>query len=141
MPSDCFRRDTDFGESDTLVVYPRTYNLSHFEIPATYLSGESDARRRSHDLTPHAASVREYAFGDSLSRIHWNSTARTRRLMSKEFDLGMSSDVWLMVDLHEEAQAGELEDSTDEYAVSHRRVASSQVPAFTSSRRVHRVRR
>jgi uncharacterized protein (DUF58 family) len=113
-----FRRDADFGESDSLVVYPRTYNLSHFEIPATYLTGESNARRRSHDLTPHAASVREYAFGDSLSRIHWNSTARTQRLMSKEFDLGLSSDVWLMVDLHAEVQAGELEDSTDEYAVS-----------------------
>ena len=128
-----FRRDADFGESDSLVVYPRTYNLSDFEIPATYLTGESNARRRSHDLTPHAASVREYASGDSLSRIHWNSTARTQRLMSKEFDLGLSSDVWLMVDLHAEVQAGELEDSTDEYAVSIAASSGTPLPARPSS--------
>ena len=38
--------------------------------------------------------------------------------MSKEFDLGLASDVWLIVDLHRDVQAGELEESTDEYAVS-----------------------
>ena len=113
-----FRRDQTFGGQDDLVVYPRSFDLPDFEIPAGYLTGESTTRRRSHDLTPHAASVREYAFGDSLSRIHWNSTARIGRLMSKEFDLGLSSDVWLLVDLHRDIQAGELENSTDEYAVS-----------------------
>ena len=113
-----FRRDQTFGGQDDLVVYPRSFDLPDFEIPAGYLTGESTTRRRSHDLTPHAASVREYAFGDSLSRIHWNSTARIGRLMSKEFDLGLSSDVWVLVDLHRDIQAGELENSTDEYAVS-----------------------
>ncbi len=113
-----FRRERDFGGQDELVVYPRTLALPDFEIPSGFLTGESSSRRRSHNLTPHAASVREYAFGDSMSRIHWNSTARTGRLMSKEFDLGMSSEMWLVVDLHRDVQAGELEESTDEYAVS-----------------------
>ena len=113
-----FRRDRDFGDQDDLIVYPRTYHLPDFEMPPGYLTGESTARRRSHDLTPHAATVREYAFGDSLSRIHWPSTARIGRLMSKEFELGMASDVWVLVDLHREVQAGDLEESTDEYAVS-----------------------
>ena len=117
-PFGLFKRDRDFGGQDDLVVYPRVYDLADFEMPPGYLSGESSARRRSHDLTPHAASVREYAFGDSLSRIHWQSTARTGRLMSKEFELGMASDVWILVDLHREVQAGDLEESTDEYAVS-----------------------
>lgn len=113
-----FRRDRDFGGQDDLIVYPRVYDLADFEMPPGYLTGESSARRRSHDLTPHAGSVREYAFGDSLSRIHWPSTARTGRLMSKEFELGMASDVWVLVDLHREVQAGDLDESTDEYAVS-----------------------
>ena len=113
-----FKRDRDFGEQEDIIVYPRTYDLSDFELPPGYLTGESSARRRSHDLTPHAASVREYAFGDSLSRIHWRTTARAGRLMSKEFELGMASDVWVLVDLHREIQAGDLEESTDEYAVS-----------------------
>ena len=113
-----FRREQLFCGTDTLTVYPRTFDVPEFAIPAAYLSGESSARRRTYDLTPHAASVREYAVGDSISRVHWNSTARLGKLMSKEFDLGRSSDVWLFVDFHRDVQAGELEESTDEYAVS-----------------------
>lgn len=129
-----FERERNFGGTDTLVVYPRTHDIPGFAIPSAYLSGESSARRRSHDLTPHAASVREYAFGDSISRVHWNSTARLGKLMSKEFDLGLSSDVWLLVDLHRDVQAGELDESTDEYAVSiaaslARKYLDAQLPA------------
>jgi uncharacterized protein (DUF58 family) len=113
-----FKRDRLFGDSETLLVYPRTHDIPGFAIPPAHLSGESSARRRSHDLTPHAASVRDYASGDSISRVHWNSSARMGKLMSKEFDLGFSSDVWIVVDLHRDVQAGELEESTDEYAVS-----------------------
>ena len=125
-----FRRAREFGGQDDLVVYPRVYDLADFEMPPGYLTGESSARRRSHDLTPHAATVREYTFGDSLSRIHWRSTARTGRLMSKEFELGMASDVWILVDLHGEVQAGELDESTDEYAVS---IAASMAQKYIKS--------
>ena len=113
-----FRRERTFGGTDSLIVYPRTFDVDGFDIPAAYLSGDGSRRRRSHDLTPHAGSVREYAFGDSISRIHWNSTAKLGKLMSKQFDLSMSSDVWLFVDLFRDLQAGEMEESTDEYAVS-----------------------
>lgn len=113
-----FRRERFFCDTDQLIVYPRTHYIPEFAIPAADLSGDSSTRRRSHDLTPHASSVREYAFGDSISRVHWGSTAKLGRLMSKEFDLGQSSDVWVLVDLHRDVQAGELEESTDEYAVS-----------------------
>ena len=128
-----FRRERFLGDTERLVVYPRTFSVPGFAIPAAYLSGESSARRRSYDLTPHAASVRDYAFGDSISRVHWNSTARLGKLMSKEFDLGRSSDVWLVVDLHRDVQAGELEESTDEYGVSiaaslARKYLDSQLP-------------
>ena len=113
-----FRRERFYCDTEQLIVYPRTHYIPEFAIPAADLSGDSSTRRRSHDLTPHASSVREYAFGDSISRIHWSSTARLGRLMSKEFDLGQSSDVWILVDLHRDVQAGELDESTDEYAVS-----------------------
>ena len=113
-----FRRERMYCGTDKLVVYPVAHEIPGFNIPAAHLSGESSARRRSHDLTPHAGSIRDYAFGDSISRVHWNSTARMGKLMSKEFDLGLSSDVWLFVDLERDIQAGELEESTDEYAVS-----------------------
>ena len=133
-PFGLFKRERNYGGTDTLLVYPQIHDIPGFSIPSAYLSGESTARRRSQNLTPHAASVREYAFGDSISRIHWNSTARLGKLMSKEFDLGQTSDIWLLVDLHRDVQAGELDESTDEYAVSiaaslARKYLDAQLPA------------
>jgi uncharacterized protein (DUF58 family) len=133
-PFGLFKRERHYGGTDTLLVYPQIHDIPDFAIPSAYLSGESTARRRSQNLTPHAASVREYAYGDSISRIHWNSTARLGKLMSKEFDLGQTSDIWLLVDLHRDVQAGELDESTDEYAVSiaaslARKYLNAQLPA------------
>jgi uncharacterized protein (DUF58 family) len=133
-PFGLFKRERTYGGTDTLLVYPQIHDIPDFSIPSAYLSGESTARRRSQNLTPHAASVREYAYGDSISRIHWNSTARLGKLMSKEFDLGQTSDIWLLVDLHRDVQAGELDESTDEYAVSiaaslARKYLDAQLPA------------
>ena len=125
-----FQRSREFCGTDELVVYPRVYDMPGFSIPGADLTGESSSRRRSHDLSPHASSVRDYAFGDSISRVHWNSTARLGRLMSKEFDLGQSSDVWILVDLHRDVQAGELEESTDEYGVS---IAASLARKYLAS--------
>ena len=82
-----FQRDMSFGSKQDLVVYPKLFDVPGFSFPAAHLSGEGSSRKRTHDLTPHAASVREYAFGDSMSRVHWNSTAKMGRLMSKDFDM------------------------------------------------------
>ena len=128
-----FRRERFFGDSQTIVVYPRIVDLPDFTVPPADLSGDASALRRAHDLTPHAASVREYAPGDSISRVHWPSTAKMSKLMSREFDLGRASEVWALVDLHQDVQAGELEESTDEYAVSiaaslARKYVSNQLP-------------
>ena len=117
-PFGLFRREGPFGGKNSLTVYPRTMNLPGFDLPTAELSGESVARKRTHNVTPYASSVRDYAPGDSLSRVHWNSTARMGRLMSKTFDLGRAGEVWVLVDLHRYVQSGELEESTDEYAVT-----------------------
>jgi uncharacterized protein (DUF58 family) len=117
-PFGLFRGEHVREGTEPLIVYPRIHEVVQFTVPAAYLSGESSLKKRTHDLTPHASSVRDYAHGDSLGRVHWNSTARLGKLMSKEFDEGHSSDVWIVIDLHRDTQAGKLEDSTDEYAVS-----------------------
>jgi uncharacterized protein (DUF58 family) len=43
--------------------------------------------------------------GDSFGRIHWPSTARTGRLISKEFELDPTADIWLFLDLDRTVQA------------------------------------
>ena len=117
-PFGLFRRERRFAGTDEVVVYPRVHELSEFEIPAAYLAGEATALIRTQNISPQASTVRDYAFGDSLSRIHWKSTAKLGKLMSKEFDLGRAGEVWFVLDLHRDFQEGELAETTDEYAVS-----------------------
>ena len=122
-----FRRERLFGGTDNLVIYPNTFDLPGFEVPPADLSGDSSTRKRTYHVTPHASGIRDYASGDSLSRVHWNSTARLGRLMSKEFDLGRAGAVWVLVDLQAEVQAGDVEESTDEYGVT---IAASLVKRY-----------
>ena len=83
---------------DSLLVYPMMVEINSFPNPPGLLPGGEALRRRTHQVTPNAAGVREYATGDPLNRIHWMSTARRGRLMVKEFELDPLADVWIFVD-------------------------------------------
>lgn len=113
-----FQRSKDSGDLHPVTVYPAPVELPNFAIPPADLPGEGRYRRRTHFVTPNASSVREYSFGDGFNRIHWPSSAKTGQLMVKEFELDPASEIWLMLDLHADAQAGEGLESTEEYGVT-----------------------
>jgi len=92
--------------TSSLVVYPATVDLPAFSPAVADLSGGEAISRRTHYITTNVSTVREYAPGDSFNRIHWRSTARTGRLMTKEFELDPTADVWLFVDLFQGAEVG-----------------------------------
>ncbi len=85
--------------TSAILVYPATVDVPGFQLPEGYIPGGEATRHRTHYLTTNVATVREYAPGDSFNRIHWRSTARTGRLMVKEFELDPTSDIWIMLDL------------------------------------------
>ncbi|MFQ6102062.1 MAG: DUF58 domain-containing protein [Anaerolineae bacterium] len=89
----------------SLLVYPMMVEVRAFPSPPGLLPGGEALRRRTHQVTPNAAGVREYEPGDSLSRIHWLSTARREHLMVKEFELDPLADVWIFLDAAREVQA------------------------------------
>jgi uncharacterized protein (DUF58 family) len=60
---------------------------------------------RTFEVTPYAATVREYQPGDPLNRIHWPTTARRDQLMVKEFEQDPQADVWIFVDANKDVQA------------------------------------
>jgi len=68
--------------------------------------------------TPNVSSIRDYHPGDPFNRIHWRTTARTGRLMVREFELDPSADIWIALDLDADVQAGSGLESTEEYTVS-----------------------
>ncbi|MGQ9567197.1 MAG: DUF58 domain-containing protein [Anaerolineae bacterium] len=86
-----------------VVVYPATVDLSFFPPLVGEYPGGDATRRRTHHVTPNVAGVRDYVPGDSFNRIHWPSTARTNRLIVKEFELDPTADIWLFLDMDRDA--------------------------------------
>jgi uncharacterized protein (DUF58 family) len=127
-----FRQSRSFGTPQHVLVYPRAVELPNFSVPPALLPGEGRSRRPTHYITPNASGVREYQPGDSFNRIHWRSTARTGELMVKLFELDPASDIWVVLDLHRDVQAGEDDDGTEEHAV---RIAASVARFFLLANR------
>lgn len=87
-----------FKQSSEILVYPRVEDIDQFPGPAGLLPGGDALKRRTHQVTPNSASIREYLPGDALNRIDWKSSARTDKLMVKEFELDPLAEVWIFVD-------------------------------------------
>jgi uncharacterized protein (DUF58 family) len=85
----------------TLVVLPYFEALDYFPEPPGELPGGRAQRRKTLEVTPYAAGVREYAPGDPLNRIHWRTTARKERLIVKEFEQDPQADIWIILDAQE----------------------------------------
>jgi uncharacterized protein (DUF58 family) len=117
-PFGLFRRRITLTTAQEILVLPRVYPLANFHLFSGGLPGRGSSARRSFQTTTTATSIREYANGDPMSRIHWRSSARYNKLMVKEFDLDPAVDAWIFLDLHADVQAGEGEASTEEYGVT-----------------------
>lgn len=116
-PFGMFQFSRSIGEPTPVLVYPETVDLTGFALPGGQLAGGDRRRRGWHQTTSHVASVREYRPGDPVRHVHWPSTARSGRLMVKEFDAEPSADLWVVLDLQADAQRGTGDESTEEYAV------------------------
>lgn len=104
-PLGIFRVEQQLTATGFIVVYPLVVDLTAFEPSVSDMSGGEARRQRTLQITTNVATVRDYAPGDSLNRIHWPTTARARRLMTKEFELDPTADVWIYLDLFESVQA------------------------------------
>jgi uncharacterized protein (DUF58 family) len=116
-PFGFFEASATVGQGVSVVVYPRLEPLPRWRLPAAALEGSRVAPVRTLQTTPLATTVRPYAPGDSMNRIHWRSTARHNEIQVKEFDLEQTADAWIVLDLQRSVQTGRGDDSTVEAAV------------------------
>lgn len=116
-PLGLFQVSLDYPQSRTILVYPPIVHLPTLRLPRGAATGAGRTSRRALEITTNAAGVRGYSPGDSINRIHWRTTARQDSLMVKTFDLEPSGDLWIVLDLDAAVQAGEGEESTEEYGV------------------------
>ena len=99
-PFGIFRVSRVFPASSTLMVLPMIFHVNQFLSPPGLLPGGRAIRRKSMDITPHAAGVREYVTGDAMKRIHWPTSIRRDQLMVKEFEQDPQAEVWLFLDTY-----------------------------------------
>lgn len=85
-PFGFFLKSAIFVEIDeNVLVYPAVEKLSPSDIPKFSAHvGEFESSRKGSGLEVHG--IREYVRGDGSTRIHWKSTAKLAKLMTKEFE-------------------------------------------------------
>lgn len=94
-----FVMEKSFPASQNILVTPTIIPLQYLEQPYGFLPGGKAFQRKSSEITPYAAGVREYEPGDPLNKIHWPTTARSQKFMVKEFDQDPQADIYLILDL------------------------------------------
>jgi len=116
-PFGFFEASATVGQGVSVIVYPRLEPLPAWRLPAASLEGSHASPERTLQTTPLATTVRPYAPGDSMNRIHWRSTARLGEIQVKEFELEQTADAWIILDLQRSAQGGRGANSTTELAI------------------------
>ena len=113
-PFGLFRRRRRVSAPFNVLVFPKWHAMSHvglLEAPR----GETEGRRISRTGNEVMA-TRRYGAGDPMRDVHWKNTARTGRLMVKEYDAGADDGVVIAFDASN--PVGEGAETTLEYAVS-----------------------
>lgn len=130
-PFGFFSSSRNFGESQSLFVYPATLELPLFQILSRNDLRHGSSRWLTSELGPGIARVREYAIGDTLNRIHWRSTAHARKLMVKEFDTDHSNystkSIWIVLDMNHDSYVYTDAGSTEEYFIT---IATSLIKKY-----------
>ncbi len=133
-PFGFFSLQRNFGEPQSILVYPATLELPLFQPLSSNEPGRGPSRWLVSELGPNAARVREYTSGDTFKRIHWYSTAHTGKLMVKEFDADRSDyaykDIWIITDMHQASQLGDGDEATEEYCIT---IAASLIKKYIDS--------
>ncbi len=117
----------ELGEGQSLLVYPATVELPFFWVTSYVEPGSGRNYWLTTEPNPVVSRVREYAPGDSLSRIHWRSTAHVGKLIVKDFDLDLSKDIWVVMDMSKAPSTGNDTDAIGEYCVT---IAASLVKKY-----------
>ncbi len=92
-------QDMEVGDPCHLVVYPKIVPLEQLGIPSRDPFGDLRVRRHLFQDPVRVSSIREYAYGDPMRRIHWKATARTGQLQTKVFEHTTSPNLAVFLDV------------------------------------------
>ncbi|MBU1913479.1 MAG: DUF58 domain-containing protein, partial [Candidatus Omnitrophica bacterium] len=113
-----FRMKRTLSIMSNIIVYPSFFRIFAFPplasgsvswmgVETAKISGDS------HEFF----GIREYQRGDSMSRIHWLSSARHNKLIVKQFERNSIQEVTIVLDLKKGNDIGAGRETTLEYSV------------------------
>ncbi|MCC6124645.1 MAG: DUF58 domain-containing protein [Pirellulales bacterium] len=119
FPFGLFGRTISIDALDALYVYPRLGRLTRnwVERHRRALAG-ADRRERRPGPEGDFFGVREWRSGDGMRYIHWRSSARTGKLVVRQFEQPRNRDVAILLDLWRSEKPTAAERETVELAVS-----------------------
>lgn len=107
-PVGLLRREHSFADEHELFVHPRTVPVPSSSAGLIRdLDGSPTKRLVDADMSFHA--IREYAPGDSRRQVHWKSTAKTGRLMVRQYEESRRSRMAVVLGLQESEYATDAE--------------------------------
>jgi len=107
-PIGLLRREHAFDDEHDLYVHPRTISVPSSSAGLIRdLDGAPTRRLVDADMSFHA--IREYAPGDSRRQVHWKSTAKTGRLMVRQYEESRRSRMAVVLGLAETEYATDAE--------------------------------
>ena len=129
-PIGLLRREHAFEDIHELYVHPRTTALPSTSAGLIRdLEGSPTRRLVDSDMSFHA--IREYAPGDSRRQIHWKSTAKTGRLMVRQYEESRRSRMAVILGVAEAEYA-----DADEFELAVSCAASLGLQAVRDARDV-----
>lgn len=107
--------------SQSFAVLPKTAEIRQWQLLHRWMRGSHvhTAVVWSQRETTQINGVREYIYGDRVSRIHWNATAKTGTWKSKEFEREALPRTWIVLD-----RRGSVYRSEEEFELAVSVVAS-----------------
>jgi uncharacterized protein (DUF58 family) len=119
FPFGLFGRSISVPERDTIYVYPRLGRLTRNWLARhrQALAG-SDRRERRPGPEGDFYGIREWRSGDAMRLVHWRSSARTGKLVVRQFEQPRNRDVAVILDLWQREKAGPTDRENVELAVS-----------------------
>lgn len=101
-----FRKKVKAGSGDTRVVYPQ-WTKEEVDLSQLILEAEDSARYSEHKPGSDQSelfAIREYKPGDSPKAVHWKQSAKTDKLMVREFSLPVNSSLVLLLELSQDTE-------------------------------------
>ncbi len=127
-PVGLLRREHAFDDVHDLFVHPRTVGLPSTSAGLVRdLEGNATRRLVDADMSFHA--IREYVPGDSRRQVHWKSTAKTGRLMVRQYEESRRSRMAVVL-----AAATQEYTDADEYELAVSAAASLGLRAVRDAR-------